>query len=449
MSSSDDLPDESSTDCTDSELGRVWLKKLKILRKKADWEDEIDRQEFLDDIFEICRDWEGKLPNLRVIFRSREIDQLLTEFAKDKNHDALNFRAGLSIGFVASTGYKDKPILGKDGKPSPYRTTAVHHAVRRKNACEMMMVTQDLFKIYDRFDVNYTDEYGLTHFHAACMADCKDVVEKFLEFGLDPNYYPQESIDPPLHLALAWGRKEVTSLLLQKGADPNLANSDKNHQLVKVDAVDKLGRTPLQWAVASLVPNTVDVLLDRGANLSNFIFPTASYFGERSNPTDDWLYESSKIVIAVGALAVVEYLEKRGYKLDRSDASTIMNLFVRHRVFEKSVDLEKCWYDDEKFASKAKKLMMNPSLSLYDFIRLPPEKAQKILTSVEYIKFLPKFRNCCYIPPKPKQGCIEHLCEVLSRGFLQRCALEFFFEVKVIYKLKSEDLLNICLAGSS
>ncbi|KAL7296087.1 hypothetical protein TKK_0010638 [Trichogramma kaykai] len=43
--------------------------------------------------------------------------------------------------------------------------------------------------------------------------------------------------------------------------------NDELNQLVQVDAQDKWGRKPLQWSVANLKPDMVDVLLDRGADL--------------------------------------------------------------------------------------------------------------------------------------------------------------------------------------
>uniref|UniRef100_A0ABD2WV86 Uncharacterized protein n=1 Tax=Trichogramma kaykai TaxID=54128 RepID=A0ABD2WV86_9HYME len=45
---------------------------------------------------------------------------------------------------------------------------------------------------------------------------------------------------------------------------------------VQVDAVDMLGRTPLQLAEANFSPNQVGLILDRGADLSNLVFPSES-----------------------------------------------------------------------------------------------------------------------------------------------------------------------------
>ncbi|KAL7293433.1 hypothetical protein TKK_0013194 [Trichogramma kaykai] len=127
-----------------------------------------------------------------------------------------------------------------------------------------------------------------------------------------------ETGDSPLHLALYPGlwAKEMMGLLLKRGANPNLANkegltplymigkswdyctsddvantffeiTDANHQTIQIDAKDNLGRTPLQLAVANLRPDLVDVLFDRGADLSSFAFPTEDYFAKEWKPDDN------------------------------------------------------------------------------------------------------------------------------------------------------------------
>ncbi|CAB0030222.1 unnamed protein product [Trichogramma brassicae] len=174
------------------------------------------------------------------------------------------------------SGYKDEPVMCQDGKPSSRRTTPVHYAARQAGYDKNIL--DKLFEIYDRYDVNYTDESGLSHFHVACEYGCRDVVQKFLELGQDPNCIWRETGDSPLLLAAARDRKDVTELLLRHGADLNTANengstplgvicksrhgddltkilfeiADSKHHTVQVDVPDNLGRTPLQWAVAKL-----------------------------------------------------------------------------------------------------------------------------------------------------------------------------------------------------
>ncbi|XP_023315856.1 ankyrin-1-like [Trichogramma pretiosum] len=334
---------------------------------------------------------------------------------------------------------------------------------------------------------NLVDWKGSTPLHTVCRSDDddQDLARMLIDISNEENN-PVE-VDArdklgrtPLHLALAERNCRVVEYLLKLGADPNL--TDKNgfsplHVIskdlyddaellelffdaskeadrpVRVDVQDKKGRTPLQLAVANLSLDKVDVLLDRGADLSNFVFSSKSFFVERFRwvrAMDEKLSLASKIV------AVVERLEKRGYELDRSDALNIMSLFAEYGLFEKSVDLDEYWYDDEEFVSKSKEIMVIPSLSLHDLIRLRPEEAAKQLKHENYIE-LARSNKLSDLPEGHTELCVRHLCEKLSRGFFWPWALDAFYELKhcqlpvlccemIIAELKNEDLYNICLA---
>ncbi|CAB0035385.1 unnamed protein product [Trichogramma brassicae] len=372
--------------------------------------------------------WKGQFPNLRDIFSTGEVDWLLWVMpALEKNHDSV-LDDLLIINFVTRSGYKDKPDLGKDGKPLLDRNTAIHHAVLKENNA----VISILWQIYDRFDVNYTNELGMTHFHAACMSGNVNVVKKFLDLGQDPNCPPAEESEgsvaiSPLHLALAYRRREVAELLLRRGADPlwtDVYGSTALHVIfksisydvemlevllktVQVDAVDSLGRTPLQWAVASLSPDSVDALLNRGADLSNFVFPTGNYFGSAYRHQNRNELDGNESNVASNSLTIVECLEKRGYELGRSDALTIMIFFA---------DVGK------------------------------PGKV-----SDDYCAM-------CAADDKVKGSlCSAHESTTLTRGFCQRWALDFFLTLtghrlpilcceKIIDQLTNEDLATMCVA---
>ncbi|CAB0040408.1 unnamed protein product [Trichogramma brassicae] len=206
------------------------------MREAVDWKIVEERRDLLLRLFHLTSDLEVQLPNLLDVFRAEEIDWLLKESVKNSERNYLDKQRRF-IMFVARTGYKDKLELNEEGKPSGRyrrRTTAVHHAAR----CSKEDVLPYLFKIYDRFDVNYTDESGLTHFHVAVHFGCGNVVEKFLELGQDPNIIWQKSGDTPLHLALRHTRMEVFELLLKSGANPNLANKYDTTPLHEICAAD-------------------------------------------------------------------------------------------------------------------------------------------------------------------------------------------------------------------
>ncbi|CAB0043897.1 unnamed protein product [Trichogramma brassicae] len=509
------------------------------------------------------------------MFRPAEIDWLLIEDLKTDVSSKPGFRELPLVWFVVGSGYEDEP----DGEPSSRRTTPLHHLFKLCWFPNLNQVVRDLFKIYARFDVNYTDDTGLSHFHVACRYGLSDVVEKFLEAGQDPNclegrwanstlHYAVQyghkrvtesllraGVDPnsanvegstalhivckkgkgadvsakmlfeiscddvrvdvrdkrgnaPLHLALIEGNKEVVELLLRNGADPNLADSegwtplhvvckryvdDKDlaemfleicddirrevevnsrdklgrtplqlavangykkltklllkrtgvdpnladsegttplhviskrsnsdclmqiffevneevNRVVQVDVRDDLGRTPLQLAVAGLSLKKVNLILDRGADLSNFVFPAKIHSDE-----DLEGLEFFKLRLASVALIVVERLEKGGYELNRSDALAVMDFFA-DQIFDKSVDLEGL-HGDGWFVKVAKTKMIKPGLSLYDLIQLRPREAAKLLAYSDYLECAHELWN---LPWRRKAACDLRLCEMISRRF--------------------------------
>ncbi|XP_023314335.1 ankyrin-1-like [Trichogramma pretiosum] len=215
----------SSSDDSDQDDQYDFSNELKSIRKSIDWEVEKERRLLFDRFRFLIRQWKGQLPNLRDIFRAEEIDWILSESVKSVGHFNCKKELTPLVQFVVKCGYKDKPQADEDGKPSPRRTTPIHHAARRQYYYWYDNIS-NLFKIYARFDVNYTDEEGFTHFHVACKYDCDDVVKKFLKLGQDPNLVAPKKGDSPLHLALVTGSMKVVKLLLKRGANPNLKNKN-------------------------------------------------------------------------------------------------------------------------------------------------------------------------------------------------------------------------------
>ncbi|KAL7293296.1 hypothetical protein TKK_0013070 [Trichogramma kaykai] len=470
----------------------VCLKKLKSLREKIDWKVEEDRRKFLRQVGALITCWQGHYPNLRDIFAEYEIKNLLVETVIGAYRDQTYYHRMQIIEFIVHSNYRDKPVVDTEGKPILRRTTPIHLADKRNKPFECRLLIYKLFKIYDRFDVNYTDEYGLSHFHIACKFGLYEVVQKFLEAGQDPKCLVQITADTPLHLALTSRHKSVTELLLRSGTNSSVANaegltplhiicksyyddkfakilfeiSDELNQLVLIQ--DRWGRTPLQWAVANLQPKTVDILLDHGADLKSFVFPTVSNFAERFKSRGKIslnftlrLCVSPSVRLAetkTGALAVVERLEKRDYELERRDVITIMTFFADCGLFDKSRGVEKCWYNDEEFARKSEKLMICSDLSIHDFLRLPPKRAEKRLTYGDYFRLAGRI-DFWKLPEGPREACLAHLCEMISRGFFRRWALDSLLKLTryqlpilccelIIEKLMNEDLCRICLAAT-
>ncbi|KAL7296056.1 hypothetical protein TKK_0010610 [Trichogramma kaykai] len=436
---------------------------LKSMREKVNWEIEDERHEFLSQLEPLIKYWNHRLPDLRDVFRKEEIDLLLRDsidVRKIHGWRGHYYEGERFIDFVMRCGYKDEPDFDEDGEPLLRRTTAVHRVARRKRDFfdDMFVMGSELvrrfFKIYDRFDVNYSDEDGLTHFHAACHYGCYEELEKFLELGQDPNCLPRESnassVDPPLHTAIK-NNKEMFKFLLENGADPTVVNAkgvDRSPRQIRSDPV-AMGR------VESCHENYRCTLLDRGADLSKLIFP--SEINYEGDPTyKKWSPEPNKLGLASQALIVIERLEERGYQLNRSGALTVMTFFSKHELFEKSTDLEKYnLYDDEEFLVKAKEMMINSNLSLYDLIRLRPEQAKQLKYEDYYVLAEPcKLRK---LTKECKNACYVHLSEKIFRGFFRQWALDLFLELTgyqlpilcseiIIKQLNNQDLSNMCLA---
>ncbi|CAB0041449.1 unnamed protein product [Trichogramma brassicae] len=130
--------------------------------------------------------------DLRDVFRREEIECLLSDSVCMNSADTyICAKKEVFVGFVARSGYKDEPDVDEDGRLLLPRTTPLHRAASSSNyrsPPNLQSTVRELFKIYVRLDVNYTDEKGLTHFHVACRYGCDEIVEKFLRLGRDPNY---------------------------------------------------------------------------------------------------------------------------------------------------------------------------------------------------------------------------------------------------------------------
>ncbi|CAB0041467.1 unnamed protein product [Trichogramma brassicae] len=266
------------------------LARLRSLRENVNWEIEKERLELLDRLEILFIGWMSQLPNLQEIFQKGEIDRLLSDSVSHVRYRSL-CQTKLFVEFVAETGYKNEPDADEGGKIWSRCTTAVHRVAQHPGLLKYIIL-DELFKIFNRFDVNYTDKSGLSHFHVACKFDIYHVVRKFLEAGQDPNCRWQKTGDSPLHLALAQGCCFLSELLLKNGADPNVANtagltplhiismrkncldfakmlfelSDPKYQPLQVNVLDKYNQTPLYKALLRGHRKLVEFLLRRGAN---------------------------------------------------------------------------------------------------------------------------------------------------------------------------------------
>ncbi|KAL7302931.1 hypothetical protein TKK_0004159 [Trichogramma kaykai] len=275
---------------------------------------------------------------------------------------------------------------------------------------------------------------------------------------------------PSLHVATSCGNANTVKSLLKRGADPCLTNAigqtalhiicqrydngislqqffeicNENQKTVQIDARDDKGRTELEWAVTRCWPENVASLLDRGADVFSFVFPTPSdsdsyrdvdreesldYSDDGDLCTDCTVIE---LAAATGLLAIVELLEEKGYVMHRDDPLKLMRFFDGSTDFTASKDV------DDLVDSLFEVMAKNP-------------------TYMDDFKFASSYKSC-KLPLESMDACYLRLCEMVSTRLFRDWALDPFMKLihyrltvecseMVIRTLKNKDLFNICLAA--
>ncbi|XP_014237716.1 uncharacterized protein LOC106659614 [Trichogramma pretiosum] len=192
------------------------VESLQAMLRRVDWKSEESRHEFLCQ-FDSSIDSFNEIDSYKTIFRRGQIDRLLIDCmycpyggtAVAPYDDAYEERERF-IQFVIRIGYRDEPEIQLGGPRTMRRTTAIHHAATRGYYDDV----EELFKIYVRFDANYTDDSGLTHLHAASMAGAMLAVRDFILHKHDIERVWPETGETPLLLALNRRHDEAAVLLI-------------------------------------------------------------------------------------------------------------------------------------------------------------------------------------------------------------------------------------------
>ncbi|CAB0038477.1 unnamed protein product, partial [Trichogramma brassicae] len=265
-------------------------------------------------------------------------------------------------------------------------STALHLVCERNDdlAQVFFRINRQLANPRHRVRLDALDNLGWTPLNVALRHGNEESAKSVLRAGADPNGETPDPIiriniqssEPPLNLICrGYVGDDFVEQFFRIGQDLN--------KTVNVDVQGVHGRTPLQWAVASILPKAVDALLNRDADVSRFVFPTEDYFAERLKSTNE-ISLSSKLKLASGVLLILEGLTEKGYVLQPNDTLQIMKLFADQRLFEEPLaDLEQTLV--RRRGVQAHIDNDNGKCgSLYDLIRMRPKEASRQLTFRNY-----------------------------------------------------------------
>jgi ankyrin repeat protein len=138
-------------------------------------------------------------------------------------------------------------------------------------------------------DVSCRDKFGETPLHMAVIRSQTTIVEMLLEAGADPSVQNDDQITP-LHLAVLGNNTALIMSLLRSSHATCIRNPSGQtslhlaleasqpawiiHEIVdkttNVNVKDDRGRTPLRLAISKSALETTKVLLEAGADLSEF-----------------------------------------------------------------------------------------------------------------------------------------------------------------------------------
>ncbi|KAL7300859.1 hypothetical protein TKK_0006415 [Trichogramma kaykai] len=101
--------------------------------------------------------------------------------------------------------------------------TAIHIAARKRMLSAMELLVEDNPKFGSE---NLSDKQGFTYFHAACSCGYDDVVQKYIDQGVDVNciFFEDGLAKTPLSLAIEFHQIAVGKLLLNNGANLKLVD---------------------------------------------------------------------------------------------------------------------------------------------------------------------------------------------------------------------------------
>src|SRR5262245_33731901 len=166
---------------------------------------------------------------------------------------AADVRSAATGDLIRAVKRRDKPAvqaLLKQGanvnETLPDGATALHYAALENE----LTIAEALVKAGANAKV--VNQLGMTPLHLACLNGSAQMAELLLKAGADPNG-GQQGRETPVMTAARVGVPAVMTLLLAHGGNPNASESIR-------------GQTAAMWAAAQKHPETLQILIETGAN---------------------------------------------------------------------------------------------------------------------------------------------------------------------------------------
>ncbi|XP_058479130.1 unconventional myosin-XVI isoform X1 [Solea solea] len=146
----------------------------------------------------------------------------------------------------ASEGTESSYILRKHLEENGVDVSSIH-AMKTQRASTMLSDVRQL--IAAGVSLNHPNDDGVTLLHIACASGYREVASVLLKSGADPEA-ADKSFWTPLHLAAKYGQTSIVSQLLRHGANPTLLNrnQDKPSDIAASDPIaDMLLKAEESW----------------------------------------------------------------------------------------------------------------------------------------------------------------------------------------------------------
>ncbi|KAL7299840.1 hypothetical protein TKK_0007174 [Trichogramma kaykai] len=194
--------------------------------------------------------------------------------------------------------------------------------------------------------------------------------------------------------------------------------------------------------IENLAPDIADILLNNGADLSNFNFPSENDFTTEILRKHTEQQKNIKLKIASGILEITNMLQKKGILLTKPDIVTIMNVFFKNQLFHSKHNFDKSLITND-LTIQSKFSMLSNGISFHDYIHLNKRKAFRTLQYIRYYEFACKFTGWKFYPAQFEPEFTLHICEKMARPFFESYGKKTF--VQLIKHFLPDEMIDMIL----